>query len=63
MDREWMDGPSSHDSVIVFAAGQRILRYCSDVLETVVLVNPSEETAVSEVNRISLTIFKHHHHL
>lgn len=45
-----MDGPQSHDSTILFAAGQRILRYCSDVLETVVLVNPSEEAAVSEVN-------------
>lgn len=40
-------------------AGQRILQYCSDVLETVVLVNPSEDTADSEVNtagRLSLSI-------
>lgn len=30
--------------------GQRTLQYQSDVLETVVLVNPSEETAASEVS-------------
>lgn len=35
----------------VFPAGQRILQHQSDVLETVVLVNPSEETAASEVSR------------
>ncbi|XP_056135070.1 microtubule-associated protein 1A [Lampris incognitus] len=32
--------------------GQRILQYQSDVLETVVLVNPSEETAGSEVRSL-----------
>lgn len=35
----------------VFPAGQRILQHQSDVLETVVLVNPSVETAASEVSR------------
>lgn len=34
-----------------FSVGQRILHYQSDVLETVVLVNPSEETTVSEVSQ------------
>ncbi|XP_037610808.1 microtubule-associated protein 1A isoform X1 [Sebastes umbrosus] len=32
--------------------GQRILRYQSDVLETAVLVNPSEETAASEIRSL-----------
>ncbi|XP_033972486.1 microtubule-associated protein 1A isoform X2 [Trematomus bernacchii] len=32
--------------------GQRILQYQSDVLETVVLVNPSEETAASEIRSL-----------
>uniref|UniRef100_A0A668UMK4 Uncharacterized protein n=1 Tax=Oreochromis aureus TaxID=47969 RepID=A0A668UMK4_OREAU len=32
--------------------GQRILQYQSDVLQTVVLVNPSEETAVSETRSL-----------
>ncbi|XP_030574962.1 microtubule-associated protein 1A isoform X1 [Archocentrus centrarchus] len=32
--------------------GQRILQYQSDVLETVVLVNPSQETAVSETRSL-----------
>ncbi|XP_023148672.3 microtubule-associated protein 1A [Amphiprion ocellaris] len=32
--------------------GQRILQYQSDVLETVVLVNPSEETAASETRSL-----------
>uniref|UniRef100_A0A3Q4MM43 Microtubule-associated protein 1Aa n=1 Tax=Neolamprologus brichardi TaxID=32507 RepID=A0A3Q4MM43_NEOBR len=32
--------------------GQRILQYQSDVLQTVVLVNPSEETAVSETRAL-----------
>ncbi|XP_034050013.1 microtubule-associated protein 1A isoform X2 [Thalassophryne amazonica] len=32
--------------------GQRVLQYRSDVLETVVLVNPSEETAASEVRSL-----------
>ncbi|KAM6942959.1 microtubule-associated protein 1A [Xenentodon cancila] len=32
--------------------GQRILQYQSDVLETVVLVNPSEETAFSETRTL-----------
>lgn len=35
-----------------FPVGQRTLQYQSEVLETVVLVNPSEETAVSEVSHI-----------
>lgn len=33
------------------STGQRTLHYRSDVLETVVLVNPSEETVVSEVSQ------------
>uniref|UniRef100_A0A8C4HYG8 Microtubule-associated protein 1Aa n=1 Tax=Dicentrarchus labrax TaxID=13489 RepID=A0A8C4HYG8_DICLA len=33
-------------------ASQRILQYQSDVLETVVLVNPSEETAASEIRSL-----------
>uniref|UniRef100_A0A3B4V8N4 Microtubule associated protein 1A n=1 Tax=Seriola dumerili TaxID=41447 RepID=A0A3B4V8N4_SERDU len=32
--------------------GQRILQYQSDVLETVVLVNPSEETVASEIRSL-----------
>ncbi|XP_040899615.1 microtubule-associated protein 1A [Toxotes jaculatrix] len=32
--------------------GQRILQYQSDVLETVVLVNPSEESAASEIRSL-----------
>eukprot|EP00066_Takifugu_rubripes_P005618 XP_003969788.1 PREDICTED: microtubule-associated protein 1A [Takifugu rubripes] len=32
--------------------GQRVLQYQSDVLETVVLVNPSEETAASEIRSL-----------
>lgn len=35
--------------VFVSSPGQRTLQYKSDVLETVVLVNPSEETTASEV--------------
>lgn len=35
---------------VCFPLGQRTLQYQSDVLETVVLVNPSEETAASEVS-------------
>lgn len=58
-----MSSPSTADRVLegceviglfftsVFPAGQRILQHQSDVLETVVLVNPSEETATSEVSR------------
>lgn len=34
---------------IFFPLGQRILQYKSDVLQTVVLVNPVEDTATSEV--------------
>ncbi|TWW67640.1 Microtubule-associated protein 1A [Takifugu flavidus] len=33
-------------------SGQRVLQYQSDVLETVVLVNPSEETAASEIRSL-----------
>ncbi|KAF0042718.1 hypothetical protein F2P81_004055 [Scophthalmus maximus] len=32
--------------------GQRVLQYQSDVLQTVVLVNPSEETAASEIRSL-----------
>lgn len=35
--------------MFVSSPGQRTLQYKSDVLETVVLVNPSEETTASEV--------------
>lgn len=56
IENAWID-----QSVIHFTTGQRTLQYCSDVLETVVLVNPSEETAVSEVNGISCTCFKQNH--
>lgn len=58
VNRKCMGGLYFHHSVILLPTGQRILQYCSDVLETVVLVNPSEETAVSEVNSISHTYFK-----
>lgn len=34
--------------------GQRTLHHRSNVLETVVLVNPSEDTAVSEVSLMNL---------
>lgn len=33
-----------------FLPGQRTLHHKSDVLETVVLVNPSEDTVISEVS-------------
>lgn len=33
----------------MFLTGQRTLHHRSDVLETVVLVNPSEDTVLSEV--------------
>lgn len=56
IENAWID-----HSVIHFTTGQRTLQYCSDVLETVVLVNPSEETAVSEVNGISCTYCKQDH--
>lgn len=39
-------------STKVFFPGQRTLHHRSDVLETVVLVNPSEDSVVSEVNAI-----------
>lgn len=35
--------------MFMFIAGQRTLHHRSDVLETVVLVNPSEDTVLSEV--------------
>lgn len=40
--------------VIIFClAGQRILHHKSNVLETVVLINPSDEAVSTEVNRAS----------
>lgn len=39
--------------VIFFPAGQRILHHKSNVLETVVLINPSDEAVSTEVNRAS----------
>lgn len=35
--------------LIMFLTGQRTLHHRSDALETVVLVNPSEDTVLSEV--------------
>ncbi len=35
--------------------GQRTLHHTSDVLETVVLVNPSEDTVVSEVKFLAFS--------
>lgn len=41
----------------VFFPGQRTLHHKSDVLETVVLVNPSQDSVVSEVKLIYLVLF------